>query len=368
MTALYKHKGWLKMDAFFISIIFSLVVCTILFLLLSFITLFQKKTKAKWYFLFFFTLLSITCIGLLFFPLKGDEKEDSKQTAYASLTIDEVPGNVPLNQANLRISGTVKNANQLIINNLPVTIKSDQTFSTDLPLREGKNRVKLIASHTENDSIKEHSQIFTITRSNPTAQLLLESKTYTQSDTHTISGTAQLGARVTVYKDGYEVGQTQANSIKGWFNLKVNTASIGDHTFTVEVTKENYKSTQQQIVVTRQLNKQEQMAINKTTAQTLHYKQLNKNPERFKGKYVKFQGQIVQISESNNRTDIRLSVTKTDKIWNYEDAIWIEYNGYTPFLKGDIITVYGVIHGEHTNTSAAGWNITLPAMIADIIE
>jgi len=103
--------------------------------------------------------------------------------------------------------------------------------------------------------------------------------------------------------------------------------------------------------------------INKKQAQSLDYKQFSKNPERFAGKYVYYTGQIMEIQEDSEHTNIRLSVTQTEDGWDYNDCIWIQYNGHTHFIEDD-----GVVHGQHSYISKTGWNTTLPAIMADIVE
>lgn len=62
-------------------------------------------------------------------------------------------------------------------------------------------------------------------------------------------------------------------------------------------------------------------------------------------------------------TNIRLALD------DYGDQmLFIEFDDYTDFVEGDQITIYGEIFGAHTYTSQAGWDITLPAIVADSIE
>jgi hypothetical protein len=105
------------------------------------------------------------------------------------------------------------------------------------------------------------------------------------------------------------------------------------------------------------------LADKKAKAKTIDFKQLDKNPDRYAGEFVKYTGEIIQILEGDNLTNIRLALDD----WGNE-VIYIEYEGYTDFVEEDTVTIYGEIYGSHTYTSQAGWNITLPAIIAKIIE
>lgn len=111
-----------------------------------------------------------------------------------------------------------------------------------------------------------------------------------------------------------------------------------------------------------------EQAAKKASAQTIDYAHLKKNPDRYKGEYVKYTGEIIQILEGNNITNIRLAVTKTAYGYDFNDVIFIEYNGYTDYVDGDIITMYGEVYGTYSYESQAGFNISLPGVIAKEFE
>ncbi len=106
----------------------------------------------------------------------------------------------------------------------------------------------------------------------------------------------------------------------------------------------------------------------KANAQPIEYAQFKKNPDRHAGEYVKYEGQIVQIMEGDNLTQIRLAVTKDSYGWNSNDIIFVEYDGLTDFVEDDVVTVYGEVYGSYSYESQAGWDITLPSVMADTIE
>ncbi len=113
---------------------------------------------------------------------------------------------------------------------------------------------------------------------------------------------------------------------------------------------------------------EKEKAEKKANAQPIPYAQLIKNPDRHAGEYVKYKGEIVQIQESDNYTVIRLAVTQSSYGYDFNDVVWVEYPDYTDYVDGDIITVYGSIIGSHSYQSQAGWDITVPAMLADSFE
>ncbi|WP_313892448.1 hypothetical protein [Psychrobacillus sp.] len=107
------------------------------------------------------------------------------------------------------------------------------------------------------------------------------------------------------------------------------------------------------------------VAEKKANAKTIDYPQLKKNPDRYSGEYVKYTGEIIQILEGNNRTNIRLAVTQDSHGYDFNDIIFIEYDGYTDFVDGDIVTIYGGVYGAYSYKSQAGHNISLPGILAD---
>lgn len=109
-------------------------------------------------------------------------------------------------------------------------------------------------------------------------------------------------------------------------------------------------------------------AEKKANAKIIEYAQMIKNPDRHAGEYVKYRGEIVQIQEGDDMTVIRLAVTQESYGWNPNEVIWVEVDGYTDFVDEDVVTVYGTVVGKHSYTSQAGWEITVPAMLADTVE
>ncbi|SFE99925.1 hypothetical protein SAMN05428981_11229 [Bacillus sp. OV194] len=115
------------------------------------------------------------------------------------------------------------------------------------------------------------------------------------------------------------------------------------------------------------LKKQEEQE-RKQSAKTIRYGELEKNPDTFKGDFVKFQGQIVQIMEKDGSTEFRLAVTKASYGYDINDIVYVTYSGTTPFIEDDIVTVYGTIEGSLTYKSQAGFEITVPHLEAETVE
>jgi len=107
----------------------------------------------------------------------------------------------------------------------------------------------------------------------------------------------------------------------------------------------------------------------KQQAQTVDYKQLEKDPTSFDGTVAEFTGQIIQIQQSGNQGVIRLAVDQIfGGVWNPSDVVYVTYQGNTDAVQGDVVNIYGPITGAETYTSQANFQITLPSMTGCIIE
>ncbi|KIL45775.1 hypothetical protein [Jeotgalibacillus soli] len=112
----------------------------------------------------------------------------------------------------------------------------------------------------------------------------------------------------------------------------------------------------------------QELADKKANAQTIEYAQMEKNPDRYTGEYVTYTGEILEINESDDYTIMRVAVTESSYGYDFNDVIWVEYAGYTEFVAEDVVTFYGEVYGGYSYTSQAGWEITVPAVMADTIE
>lgn len=99
---------------------------------------------------------------------------------------------------------------------------------------------------------------------------------------------------------------------------------------------------------------------------TIEFKHLSKGADRYADEAVRFTGEIVQIQEDGDEgTTIRLAVTQTSYGWDSNDIVMLYYPELTEFFTEDVITVDGYIVGDHTYTSQAGWDITVPLIRAE---
>jgi hypothetical protein len=93
------------------------------------------------------------------------------------------------------------------------------------------------------------------------------------------------------------------------------------------------------------------------------YKQLEKDPDAFRGTRVKFRGRIFNIREGSDGAAIQMHVGLG--YFGYtSNNLMVFYPNRTSFVRGNVISVYGTVLGAHSYQSQAGWRITVPAVLA----
>ncbi len=96
------------------------------------------------------------------------------------------------------------------------------------------------------------------------------------------------------------------------------------------------------------------------------FDQLARTPDDYKGKKVKFTGEVVQVIEGDGEVDIRLAVDDDwdDIILGFYDPSIVS----SRVLEDDKITIYGVSEGLYTYESTLGGNITVPLVRIEKID
>lgn len=111
----------------------------------------------------------------------------------------------------------------------------------------------------------------------------------------------------------------------------------------------------------------------KEECQTYNYKDIFRYAEDYKGKYVKYTGEVIQVMEDSygarKMYTLRVDVTKTD--YGYEDTVYVRYfpmENAPRILEDDIITIYGELDGLETYTSIMGTSVTIPTITSNYVE
>ncbi|WP_312040748.1 hypothetical protein [Leuconostoc lactis] len=97
------------------------------------------------------------------------------------------------------------------------------------------------------------------------------------------------------------------------------------------------------------------------------YEQIARTPGEFMGKKMQFTGKVLQVMEGKSETQLRLAVDG-----DIDNVIYISFdpkilNG-SRVLDDDLITAYGTSIGTITYKSTMRGDITIPGMIAKIIN
>jgi hypothetical protein len=93
----------------------------------------------------------------------------------------------------------------------------------------------------------------------------------------------------------------------------------------------------------------------------IYYKELLKNPNKFKNIRMKIRGKIMNIEENNNETIIQVYIS------NDYDSIIVYYPQPIKVYKNDFIYIYGDGVGIIEGNNRMGVDITLPAVRAKYI-
>ncbi len=147
----------------------------------------------------------------------------------------------------------------------------------------------------------------------------------------------------------------------------------GRNVIYIRADRKGFSSTTKRITVIRRLTAAEisalleqrrQAFINAST--TIPYNQLIKNPDAYRGRRVKYYGEILQIQEGGGAGFMLLQVTDLGyDIW--DDVIWINYTGHVRGGDGDQLTVYGKVVGTKSYETQIGGETYVPEIDAKYI-
>ena len=131
------------------------------------------------------------------------------------------------------------------------------------------------------------------------------------------------------------------------------------------------KSCKEQVETKQKAKKEQDKKEYQEKCKVYTFEQMARNPDNFKGTYVKLTGEVIQTIYSDSGVDLRVNITKEGKYstW-YTDTIYVTYipeKGEDKILEDDIITIYGQSMGDYTYTSTLGAPITLPWINAKYI-
>jgi hypothetical protein len=102
----------------------------------------------------------------------------------------------------------------------------------------------------------------------------------------------------------------------------------------------------------------------KSECESIDYKTLARNPEKYKGNKYKLTGQVVQVQEPTNgdTVELRVDITK-NKYGNWENTIYATVEipkGNDRILEDDVITFWGECEGLYSYSSVLDNKVSLP--------
>lgn len=115
----------------------------------------------------------------------------------------------------------------------------------------------------------------------------------------------------------------------------------------------------------------------KAKCQKISYENLARNPDNYKGQYIKFYGQVLQVQNQTvlgydlGQVVLRVA-TKSSSYGNwYDDVVYVNYTkkeGEGNILEDDFVTLYGTYEGTYTYETVMGAAVTIPSMDAEYID
>lgn len=111
----------------------------------------------------------------------------------------------------------------------------------------------------------------------------------------------------------------------------------------------------------------------KDSCKTYTYKDVARDPDKYKGKNMKYTGEVLQVIEPTwgDTVEYRIAVTRDDYGYDYDSVIYVTYTraeGESRILENDIVTFYGTCDGIYSYTSALGGKVTIPKVEAKYLE
>lgn len=134
---------------------------------------------------------------------------------------------------------------------------------------------------------------------------------------------------------------------------------------TVESNMKYYDSNNKKVNTNLKKLKQQIVDDYKKECKSYKYKDVLRNPEKYKGKKAYWFGEITQVVEKTNLESIfRISVTckkfSYSKEYYCPDTIYVTYYGEKSFIEDDMVKMWGTMDGTQTYTTVLGANMTIP--------
>jgi hypothetical protein len=109
----------------------------------------------------------------------------------------------------------------------------------------------------------------------------------------------------------------------------------------------------------------------KARAIDLSYEAIARTPAAYTRQIVTFQGKVIQAAQDGVSYALRVNVTR-GKYDSWTDTIWVDYRAASQaeprILEGDIVQLWGEFVGIKSYKAIFGQTISIPQVIALVIE
>lgn len=179
------------------------------------------------------------------------------------------------------------------------------------------------------------------------------------SETIDISGVAEPGAKI-----GASWSNGSASAVAdgvGGFRIPVGPISqLGETRVNLNASVQGKESASEFITINRTLSE----ARFKSTAQSIPYEQLKKDPDGIIGTVVTYKGEIFQYDSRTTTASMIISVTnKGYGIWSDEIHLLLDPSLGANADENDLIQIWGTITGSFSYDTAMGGTNTIPQIL-----
>lgn len=323
------------------------------FFIAALISLFRRKGKKA---LLFFGL-SITSFSAMYLTLVIDTTYINPSPTYGTVNgeVFSTPPTIDTDEFIFEIETSTYNSEE---DSIDITIETNLPDDTEVSIMFNKMR-------NFDDNLPETNLVARKLKADDRISIVNEGKVnlrYERAEFEMPILNGQYGMIASIdigITDNYKLYEALGNPEEVERNFPNN-----DFSSSPSVNKYSLHFYQQYLEITNTDNIEDLIA----TADTINYAELEKNPYKFNDVFVTYTGEVIQIIEYEKNTTIRLAITQTASGYSSNDILYLTYHGETPFLKNDIITIYGFIRGSHVYESQAGYNISLPHLDVVVIE
>ena len=101
--------------------------------------------------------------------------------------------------------------------------------------------------------------------------------------------------------------------------------------------------------------------------ESLEYKAVSRDPDKYEGRYVKFSGKVLQVIEYEDYDIVSFRVASRG---NYDDVVYVMYaipEDYSRILEDDRIEVSGTYGDLYSYKTVRGDTVTIPLVYADLV-